>query len=160
MADTKVTYITTSEHGQIGDSGPLEPGGRVLFDEENATHKYVRKLIEAEDASVAHLSVVEVTPKDEAKNAEQAKEMAVKAQELAAEARNEQAREAQEELDKRLDVAEEQKPHSGQTVFPPQDEEAINISEQAGPGQRASTQEDVVEEEKATGRKRSSRSGK
>jgi hypothetical protein len=144
----KIKYITTSQHSLVGDSGPLAPGDRVLVDDENNTHKHLVKLIEAEDPSVEHLSLVEVNPGDEKKSQEEAKEMQAKAEKIAAEAREEEARAAQEELEKQLNVAEQQSPHSDPTDFPPQDVEAQKLAEQSGAGQRATTQEDVADEDK------------
>jgi len=156
----KIKYITTSQHSMVAGSAPLAPGERVLVDEENDTHKHILKLIEAEDPSVEHLSLVEVNPGDEKKSQEEAKEMQVKAEKLAAEAREEEARAAQEELEKQLDVAEQQKPHSDPTDFPPQDVEAQKLAEQSGAGQRASTQEDVADEDKQESKSSGRRSRK
>jgi hypothetical protein len=157
MAD-KVKYIQTNEHSMLpGAEKPLAPGDRVLIDEENESHKHLVRLIEAEDPSVEHLSLLEVDPGQEKKAAEEQQKMLAKAEELAAEQRNKEAQEASEQLEEQLNVAEGQSPHSDPTDFPPQDEEAQRLAEQSGPGQRASTQEDVVEEHGAKSGRRSTR---
>lgn len=134
MAENKVTYITTSEHAMVSEgansSARLEPGERVLFNEESDAHKHIRKLIEAEDESVAHLSLVEVSPKDESKAEEQKRDMLAKANELAAKQREETAREAVEQHEKNLAAQEGQTPHADPTDFPPQDEAAIVLAEE------------------------------
>jgi transcriptional regulator with GAF, ATPase, and Fis domain len=157
MADeNKVLYIQTTQHALVsesaGNSATLGPNDKVLYNEDADSHKQIRKLIEAGDPSVEHLSLVEIDPKAEKERQEEEKEMLEKAAKIAAEARNEQAQAAQEQLDKQQE-AEEQRLEDGApsaiegTDFPPQDEEAQRLAEQSGPGQRASTQEDVVEEE-------------
>jgi len=144
----KIKYITTSQHSMVGDSAPLAPGDRVLVDEDNDTHKHLLKLIDAEDPSVEHLSLTEVDPGQDKKAREEFAEQQAKAEKIAAEAREEEARAAQEELEKQLGTAEQQTPHSDPTDFPPQDVEAQKLAEQSGAGQRASTQEDVADEDK------------
>lgn len=166
MADKKIPYIQTTEHAIVseaaGTSARLEPGERVLFNEESDSHKHIRKLIEAEDPSVAHLSLVEVDPKAEAKAGEERAEMLVKAEEIAAEQRAEETQallDQQEETDKlRVQAQEEGQPAQTEgTDFPPQDEEAMKIAEQSGAGQRASTQEDVADEDQPRSGRRSSK---
>lgn len=162
--ENKITYIQSSEHAIVGESGgqaaTLAPGDRVLFNEEAASHKHLRKLIEAEDPSVAHLSIQEVSPKQEQAAQEEQAEMLEKAAEIAAEARAEEARAASVALEERLDTTGQQPPHSDPTDFPPQDEKAQSLARQSGAGQRATTQDDVVDEDKGSksGRSRSSSS--
>jgi cell pole-organizing protein PopZ len=162
MAENKITYIQSSEHAIVGESGgqavTLAPGGRVLFNEDAASHKYLRQQIEAEDPSVAHLSIVEVSPKQERAAEEERQKMLEKASEIAAEVRNEQAREASEQLEERLEAAEDQQPHSDPTDFPPQDEEAQLLAKQSGAGQRATTQADVAEEDQPKSGRRTRKS--
>jgi hypothetical protein len=154
--ENKVLYIQTTQHAMVsesaGTSPVLAPGERVLFNEESDSHKSLRNLIEAQDPSVEHLSLVEIDPKAEKERQEEEQKMLAEAAKIAAEARNEQAQAAQEQLEKQQE-AEAQRLEDGApsaisgTDFPPQDEEAQRLAEQSGPGQRASTQEDVVEEE-------------
>lgn len=167
MAENKITYIQTSEHAIVGESGGqaqrLEPGERVLFNEEADSHKYLRKLIEAGDESVAHLSIVEVSPKEEAKAKEELQEQLAKAEKIAAKARAEELEGLQAQQDRQQEATGDVQPHSDPTDFPPVDEEAIRLAKESGAGQRASTQEDVADEDKEerspkSGR-RSSRSG-
>lgn len=163
MAETKnkVTYITTNVHSMVAGSDALAPGERILLDEENDSHKHLKRLIEAQDPSVEHLSLLEVDPSAEKDAEEERQEMLKKAGELAAEQRNEEAREASERLEQQQEAGEGQPPHSDPTDFPPQDEEAQRLAEQSGAGQRASTQEDVVDEDKQSkSGRRSSRSNK
>lgn len=165
MAD-KIKYIVANEHTIVGESGTqattLAPGERVLLNEDADSHKHLAKLIEAEDPSVSHLSLVEVDPSQEKKAAEEREEMLEKANKIAAEARAEEARKVQDQLDKQLDVAEQQSPHADETDFPPQDVEAQRLAKESGAGQRASTQEDVQDEDKQESKssgRRSSRKG-
>jgi hypothetical protein len=146
--ENKVTYIQTSEHAMVGGSAPLAPGERVLLDDENASHKHLKKLIEAQDPSVEHLSLLEVDPSAEKEAKEEYDEMLAKAEKIAAEARNEEARKADEQLEERQEVQEDQERHADSEVFPPQDEESIALAKKSGAGQRASTQADVAEEDK------------
>lgn len=154
----KVTYIETSEHAMVGGSAPLEPGGRVLVDDENESHKHLKRLIEAEDPSVEHLSLVEVDPKAEKDAAKEKEEMLEEAAKIAAEVRNEEARKASEAIEEQLEASEGQQPHQDEPVLPPQDEESVRIAKKSGAGQRASTQEDVVEEQGSKSGRRSARS--
>jgi len=157
----KIRYITTSEHAMIGHSGSptdvLAPGERTLLDEEAASHKYLLAQIEAGNPEYAHLSVVEISHEEEAKAEEERKELLAKAEKIAAEQR-------QEEAQKAIEKSEQPEPLEGQpavtegTDFPPQDREAQRLREESGAGQRASTQEDVVEESGKSGR-RSSKKG-
>jgi hypothetical protein len=142
----KVTYIETSEHAMVAGSAPLEPGGRVLVDDENAGHKHLKKLIEAQDPSVEHLSLVEVDPGAEKEAAAEKEEMLAKAEKIAAEARNEEARKASEQLEERVKTVEDATRHSDPEVFPPQDKESIRLAKKSGPAQRASTQEDAADD--------------
>jgi hypothetical protein len=150
VADDKITYIETNEHAMVAGSAPLAPGGRILFDEENAAHKQLQKLIKAEDESVSHLSIVEVSPKDEKKAAEELQEKLEEGDKIAAAARDEQLQAEIERLegtgdDKGLE-GETRVPQVQDATPPPQDVESQRLAEQSGPGQRATTQEDVVEE--------------
>lgn len=140
----------------------LAPGERVLFNEDDPQHKLERKLAEGGDKNAGY-EYVEVDLAAESDAEEEKAEQLKKAEEIAAEVRNEEARAAadaaveQEEL--RDQAAEQGQPAAtGGTDFPPQDVEAQSLAEQSGAGQRASTQEDVVEEKKATGAKRTTRS--
>lgn len=156
MAD-KITYIQTSEHAIIGESGAqaavLAPGEEVLFNEEADSHKYIKWAIEARDKSVAHLSLVEKDPDEVAAAEAEQEEMLEKAEKIASEARAEEARAAQDRLADQLDVAEEQQPHPDPTDFPKDDVEAQRLAKKSGGGQRASTQEDVVEDKARSSRK-------
>lgn len=163
MADEKkkITYIQTSEHAIVGQTGGpaavLAPGERVEYNEDAASHKALRAGIEGGDPRYEHLSIVEVDLRQEAKQAEEEKEMLAKAEKIAAEARNEAAQEAQEQLERQQD-AEAQRLEDGApaategTDFPAQDVEAQSLAEQSGAGQRATTQDDVVEETGSGGR--------
>jgi arginine/lysine/ornithine decarboxylase len=171
MAEKKTTYITSSIHTMLpsdtATSHVVAPGERVVLDEENASHKFLRNRIESGDPDYEHLTISEVSRKDEAKADEERQEQLEKAEKIAAEVRQEQAQEAldrQQEIDEAREQAEEEGnlPQAQQTEFPPQDEEAQRLARESGPGQRASTQEDVVEETTGSGGKsgrRSSRSG-
>jgi hypothetical protein len=154
----KVTYIETSEHAMVAGSAPLEPGGRVLVDDENAGHKHLKKLIEAQDPSVEHLSLVEVDPGAEKKAAEEREEMLAEAEKIAAEVRNEEARKASDQIEERLEAGAEAERHSDKEVFPPQDEASIALAKKSGAGQRASTQADVADEDQPKSGRRSSSS--
>lgn len=160
----KVQYIQTSEHSMIGGSDALAPGDRVLLDEDNDSHKHLVKLIEAQDPSVSHLQLIEVDPSAEAKAEEEKAEMLAKAAEIAAEARAEQARELTERLEENEELQakaqeEGQPTATSGTDFPPQDEEAISLAKQSGAGQRASTQEDVADEDQPKQGRRTSKRG-
>jgi hypothetical protein len=169
MTETKkAAFLQASAYTSVSNgtatATTLAPGERIPYDEDNAQHKYLRQQVEAGNPDVEHLSFVEVDLKAEADQAEEQKEMLAKAEKIAAEQRNEQAQAAQEQLDKQQD-AEAERLESGApsaiegTDFPPQDEEAQRLAEQSGPGQRATTQEDVVEEQGSkSGRRRSSTS--
>jgi hypothetical protein len=148
MSEDKVQYIETSEHAMVAGSAPLEPGGRLLVDEDNESHKGLLKLIKAQDPSVEHLSLVEVDPGQAKQQAEEQQEMLEKAEKIAAEARNEEAREAADQIEEQQEVQEDQERHADKEVFPPQDEASIALAKKAGAGQRASTQEDVADEDK------------
>jgi hypothetical protein len=160
-------YIQSSEHAIIGSSGsPAEtvaPGERVLLNEEVASHKLLVTQIEAGDPSVSHLSIVEVDADAERKQQEEQQEQLAKAEEIAAKARDEQLQadlEAQEGTGDTKGIKGEQPPvpQVEGVDLPPQDEEAVEIAKQSGAGQRASTQEDVVEEDKPRSRSRKGRS--
>lgn len=152
MAENKITYIQTSEHAIIGESGGqaarLEPGQRVLFNEDAESHKHIKRLIEADDPSVAHLSLVEVSPKEEAKAKEEMQKQLAKAEKIAAKAREDELEQLQEQQDRQQEATGDVQPHSDPTDLPPQDEESIRLAEESGAGQRASTQEDVADEDK------------
>jgi hypothetical protein len=156
--ENKVTYIETSEHAMVAGSAPLEPGGRVLVDEDDAGHKGLVKLIKAQDPSVEHLSLIEVDPSAEKEAAEEQQEMLEKAEKIAAEARNEEARKASEQIEEQQEVQEDQERHADKEVFPPQDEESIRLAKKSGAGQRASTQADVADEDQPKSGRRSSSS--
>jgi hypothetical protein len=151
----KTRFITTTQHAMIGRHGAptdvLAPGKRTEFDEENDSHKYLLAQIEAGNPAYEHLSVVEVDVKAEGDQKKQLEEQLAEADKIAAKQRNEEAQAAQEQLEKQQ-AAEEQRLEDGApssieaTDFPPGDVEAQKLAEQSGAGQRASTQEDVVEE--------------
>jgi hypothetical protein len=156
--ENKVTYIETSEHAMVAGSAPLEPGGRLLVDEDNESHKGLLKLIKAQDPSVEHLSVVEVDPGAEKDAREEYEEQIAKAEKIAAEARDEEARKASEQIEEQQEVQEDQERHADKEVFPPQDEESIRLAKKSGAGQRASTQADVADEDQPKSGRRSSSS--
>src|SRR4051794_5554241 len=167
MTETKkTTYIISSAYALIGRTGSptdsVGPNERVEFDESADSHKYLKERIEAGDPTYSHLSILEVDLKAEAGQEEEKQDMLAKAAEIAAEERNKEAQEASERLDKQAELRDQaqeegQPPVNEGTDYPPQDVEAQKLAEQSGAGQRASTQEDVVEESKGTGRKRSSK---
>lgn len=164
MADDakKATYLESNAYITIGD-GRLEPGGRLLLDEDNTAHKFLKAQVESGNPDYAHLSLVEVDHKAEAKQAEEKAEMLEKAAELASEQRNEEARAASEQLQEQQEAQdkarEEGQPGATEgTAFPPQDEEAISLAKQSGAAQRATTDEDVVEESGGKSGRRSKRS--
>jgi transcriptional regulator with GAF, ATPase, and Fis domain len=167
MADEKpkTTYIVTSRHVIIGHTGApsetLAPGGRVVFDEEAGSHKFLRAQIEAGNPDYAHLSIVEVDREAEAKQSEEREKLLAKAEEIAAEQRQEEARALQERQEAlRAEPLEGQSSAISETAFPPQDVEAQSLAEQSGAGQRATTQADVVEEDSSKSARRSSRGPK
>jgi hypothetical protein len=162
----KVGFIQASAYTSVSNgtatATTLAPGERIAFNEDDPQHKYLRQQAEAGNPDFAHLSYVEVNLKDEADQNEEQQQMLEKAQEIAAKQRLEQAQDAQKQLEDQQ-AAEAQRLEDGApsaiegTDFPPQDEEAQRLAEQSGAGQRATTQEDVVDEPKATGRRRSSK---
>jgi hypothetical protein len=85
----KIKYIETSQHAIVGSSGgpshTLEPGGRVLFDAELASHKEIAARIDAGDESYTHLSIVEVDPTVEQRQAEEQAAAQAEAQKMAIE---------------------------------------------------------------------------
>lgn len=162
----KVKFLQANDHVLVGNMGSesvqLAPGGRVRFNEENSAHKGI--LQEIEDGTNTSLQVVEVDLSAEQKASEEQQEMLEKAEKIAAEQRQEEARAALEQQEKtdelRQQAEEEGQPAAGQQAnFPPQDEEAIRLSKQAGAGQRASTQEDVADEDQPSKSGRRSRRG-
>jgi hypothetical protein len=166
MTETKkVGFLQAKGHSQLSNGTAtavgLAPGERVLFNEDDPQHKYERQLAEGGD-SKALFEFVEVDLKAEAAQNDEQQEMLAKAEELAATQRLEQAQNAQKQLEDQQD-AEEQRLEDGApssiegTDFPPQDEEAQKLAEQSGAGQRASTQEDVVEEHGSKSGRRSAR---
>lgn len=166
MANKKVTYIQSDAHAMVGRTGGptdiLSPGERVLFEEDLDSHAEISRAIEAGDPAYAHLKMVDVDLSAEQAAEEERTEMLAKASEIAAEERNKEMREVSERIE-RQSQADAEAAESGvttatsETDFPPQDQEAISISEQAGAGQRASTQEDVVEDSTPKSGRRSSR---
>jgi hypothetical protein len=166
MAESKkVGFLQAKGHSHLSNgtatATPLAPGEQVLFNEEDPQHKYERQRAESGDEG-ALFEYVEVDLKAKADQDKEQQEMLVKAEEIAAEQRNEQAQQAQEQLEKQQD-AEAQRLEDGApsaiegTDFPPQDEESQKLAEQSGAGQRATTQEDVVEEQGSKSGRRSSR---
>jgi TolA-binding protein len=170
MTDSKkATFITSSAHALVGRAGApsdvLAPGERTPFDPENATHKYLREQIEAGNPDYAHLSVLEVSLKDEAKQQEELQEKLAEGEKIAAQQRQEQAQAAidrQQETDElRAQAEEEGQPPVGLMAdFPPQDVRAQDLAAQSGAGQRASTQADVADEDQPKSGRRSGRGGK
>jgi nucleotide-binding universal stress UspA family protein len=165
MAD-KVKFLQANDHVLVGNMGSestqLAPGQRVRLNEENDAHKGI--LQEIEEGTNTVLEVIEVDLKAEGKATEEREEMLEKADKIAAEQRAEEARSALEQQEKvdelRQQAEEEGQPAPGQqSDFPPQDVEAQKLARESGAGQRASTQEDVVEESSGGGRqgRRSSR---
>lgn len=162
----KVKFLQATGHVVVGRSGgpsdSLAPGERVRLDEENDAHKGILQEIEEGRNSV--LELVEVDLESERKQQGEQEEMLEKAAKIAAEQRAEEAREALEQQEKmdeqRLQAEEEGQAAAGQQAdFPPQDEEAISLSKQSGAGQRASTQEDVADEDQPKTGRRGSRKG-
>lgn len=159
--ENKVLYIQSSEHAIIGRSGSpaetVEPGGRVLLDEDVESHKFLKAQIEAGAEGYEHLSLVEVDPKAEKAQKEEFDKQQEKAAKIAAKARDEQlqadAGEAADE-DNESSVSQVE-----DATLPPQDQEAVELAKQSGAGQRASTQEDTVEEHSAKSGRRSTRKG-
>lgn len=164
MATTK--FIQSSAHTIVGESGStaavLEPGGRVPLNEDAASHKYLAARIEAGDPDYAHLSVVEVDLEDERNQQEEQQQMLEQAAEIAAEARNEQLRELEERQDTSTEGVEGIEgetppiPQVSEAHIPPQDKESVRLAGKSGAGQRATTQEDVADEDKPRGRGRKS----
>jgi hypothetical protein len=147
-------FIQTNTHSMVAssatESATLAPGERIPFNEELEAHKALAQQIEAEDDSVAHLSIVDVDLKAEKDQQAELEEKLAEAEEIAAEARNEQMRENQPEGVEDTDGIEGDTPPVPQLEgvdLPPQDEEAVRLAQESGAGQRASTQDDVVEEE-------------
>jgi hypothetical protein len=170
MTDSKkTTFLTSSVHAVVGRAGApsdvLAPGERVPFDAENDTHKYLREQIEAGNPDYEHLSIQEVSLKDEAKQQEELQEQLAKGAKIAAEQRQEEAQAAidrQEHTDElRAQAEEEGQPPVGQQAdFPPQDVRAQDLAAQSGAGQRATTQDDVADEDQPKSGRRSGRGGK
>jgi transcriptional regulator with GAF, ATPase, and Fis domain len=164
MADEKKTqqYIVASEHTVVGRTGgpsdTLAPGERVLVDPEAASHKFLVAQLEAGDPAYSHLSLVDVSYEDEAKQNQEREEQLAKAAKIAAEAREEELKQAQEAQQEQEDLQnqryEDGAPSATEgTDFPPVDEEAISLAKQSGAASRASTQEDAVEESPKRGRR-------
>jgi transcriptional regulator with GAF, ATPase, and Fis domain len=158
MADEKKTqqYIVASEHTVVGRTGgpsdTLAPGERVLVDPEAASHKFLVAQLEAGDPAYSHLSLVDVSYEDEAKQNQEREEQLAKAAKIAAEAREEELKQEQEDLQNQR--YEDGAPSATEgTDFPPVDEEAISLAKQSGAASRASTQEDAVEESPKRGRR-------
>jgi peptidoglycan hydrolase CwlO-like protein len=170
MTDSKkAKFITSSIHAVIGRAGApadvVAPGERVPLDPENDTHKYLVEQIEAGNSDYEHLSVLEVSLKDEAKQQEELQEKLAEGEKIAAQQRQEEAQaaiERQEETDELRARAEEegQPPVGQQADFPPQDVRAQDLARQSGAGQRASTQDDVADEDQPKSGRRSGRGGK
>jgi hypothetical protein len=162
----KLLYIQSSEHTIVGRSGQpadtLAPGGRTLFDENAASHKFLQQVIEAGDPDYAHLSLVEVDQKAEQAQQEELQEKLAEAEQIAAAARDEQLQAALEHQEgtgdtKGIKGDQPPVPQVEGVNLPPQDEEAVSIAQQSGAGQRASTQADVAEEDQPKSGRRSSR---
>ena len=153
MAENKkMGFLQSKGYSQVSNgtatATPLAPGERVAFNEDDPQHKLERERAEAGDRN-ALFDYVEIDLEQEAAQQSEQAEMLVKAEEIAAEARNAEAKEAAEALERQEELrdqaAEEGQPAvNAGTDFPPQDEEAVRLSEQAGAGQRATTQADVV----------------
>lgn len=163
----KATFITSTVHALIGrtagESDSVAPGERVAFDENAESHQYLRSRIEEGDPDYAHLSIQEVDLKAEQDQEQERAEMLEKAEEIAAEARQEETQANVERLERadelRQQAEEEGQPPVGQGAdFPPQDREAQRIAKESGAGQRASTQDDVADEDQPKQGRRSSRS--
>lgn len=161
MAKSK--FIQTDQHAIIGElgapGGALEPGDKVPFNEDSESHKEIERRIDAGDPAYAHLSIVEIDAKAEQKQQEELDEQLEKAEKIAAEQRNEEAQKATEALEKAQEAQEDGPPIpqiADQEAIPPQDKEAQKLAKQSGAGQRATTQEDVVDEGKSRRGRRSS----
>jgi len=130
-------FIQTSEHAIIGESGAaaatLAPGERVPFNEEADSHKEIERGIEAGDEACAHLSIVEVDPKDEKKQEEELAKQLEKAEKVVA---KEQAKEDKAQAKEEAKVAKAQENAPPQQVDanpPPQDVEAKKLAEDDQP---------------------------
>lgn len=159
MAKSK--FIQTSEHAMIGRAANaaeiLAPGERVLVDEESTAHKFLVERIEANDPDYEHLSVVEVDLKAEGEQQKELDEKIAEGKKIAAEARDEQLRALE---DRQQELSDEDTPAIQQLEDadpPPQDKEAQRLAKESGAGQRATTQEDVVDEDKESASKRGRR---
>lgn len=160
--------IQTTIHTMVGNTGSpsdvLAPGERVYLTDSDS-HKFLREQVEAGNPDYEHLSLVEVDHEADARNEEEKQELLAKGEKIAAKVRADQA---QEEADRQDELAasreraeEEGQPAVGQeTDFPPQDEEAIRLAAESGAGQRASTDADVVDEDKKSSSRRRSGSSK
>lgn len=130
--ETKVQYIQSSEHAIIGRSGSpadtVEPGGRVLLDEDVESHKFLKAQIEAGAEGYEHLSLVEVDPKAEKAQKEEFDKQQEKAAKIAAKARDEQLQEESEGQDGDEGSVEQ----VDDVNLPPQDEEAVELAKQSG----------------------------
>jgi hypothetical protein len=169
MAEKKSTFIVSSVHAMIGNiGGPSDvvtPGQRVPFNENSDSHKYLREQIEAGNPDYDHLSIEEVSLKDEKAADEEKQEMLAKAEEIAAKQRDEELQEAadtQAEVDAQRAQAEEdgQTTQAQATDFPPSDQEAQRLAVQSGAAQRATTQADVADEDQPKSGRRSGSSKK
>lgn len=167
MATTK--FIQSSTHAVVGETGGtsaiLEPGGRVPINEEAASHKFLVKQIEAGDPVYSHLSIVEVDLEQEAAQQQELQEKLEEANQIAAEARQEQLREQQEQQNQRTGDASELESETppvpqiaSDAHIPPQDEEAVRLAKESGAGQRATTQDDVADDDKPSTSRRGKRS--
>jgi hypothetical protein len=141
----------------------LAPGERVLFDEANPQHKAERAMAESGDPN-ALFQLVEADLKAEADQEQEREEMLAEGAKIAAEQRQEaqqaeiDRQERQAEL--RAQAEEEGQPPVGQGAdFPPQDKEAQRLAAESGAGQRATTQDDVAEEDQPKSGRRSSKKG-
>lgn len=123
---TTVTYIESTGYGIIGNSGGpsdiVNPGDRVRFNKDLASHKEIQDQIDAGHESYSHLRIIEVDPEAERAAEKERKELLKKAEKIAADQRQEEARQSQRT------AGEGQFDPEGQTV-----DEVVDYLKQASP---------------------------
>jgi hypothetical protein len=147
-------YIQANAHTIVGNTGSpsatLAPGEQVPLTD-SVSHKYLAEQIKEGNPDYAHLSIVEVSQDDLKAAEEEKRQQLEQAEKIAAEVPQEGTGDT-EGLEGEPSVT------STQTNYPPQDREAQRLADESGAGQRATTQEDVAEEDKqASSRSRSTR---